>query len=443
MFFSILLGFAANSFSSCNKFLEINPKDDVSDDQTIVDAASARTAIRGVYRALSADSYYGNSFPSLGYLNGDNVQWTGSQSIVQQFISHNVHSDNGTIESVWTAIYATINRANNVIAKLPNVIDVNLSDSERNQIKGEAFFVRALSYFDLARTWGGVQLKLNPTVSLSGNSGIKRSTLEETYVQVLNDLDSAEVLLPLVTNRVRATKKTAWALKSRYYLYQQDWPDAETYATKLITDNNYSLLAPYNAWWANDVTATAESIFELAYSANYTNSQRNQWQPPANGGTRQIAPSDAFLLLVNDPSVGGNRSSLVAQTTQGLWYGNLYYRSPATDPAYVIRIAELYLIRAEARAQQGNLAGALSDLNIVRNRAGLTDYTTSTKADALLAIENENRIEFALEAHRWFDLVRTNRAQTVLGITDNNRLLMPIPINELTVDPNLTPNAGY
>jgi len=147
---------------------------------------------------------------------------------------------------------------------------------------------------------------------------------------------------------------------------------------------------------------------------------------------------------VSDPLVGGGRSALIAKTSAGLWYGNLYYRSPATDPAYVIRIAEVYLIRAEARAQQaGKISDAITDLNAIRDRAGLTPTTATSQADVLLAIENENRLEFGLEGHRWFDLVRTGRAAAVLGLTDANKYVLPIPFDQINVDPALTQNTGY
>jgi len=434
------------TLASCKKFLEVQPKDSVSDSQTIVDRASAETAVRGIYRALSADNYYGVNFVSIGYLSGDNIQWTGSQSIVQQFIDHNVKADNATVSGIWLAIYTTINRANYVIAKLPGVTDATLTTAERNQLLGEAYFIRALCYFDLARTWGGVQIVTTPTISATDKNGIKRSTVEQTYAQVLSDLNAAEPLLPLPTaqNPVRANKETVYALKARYYLYQKDWVNAENYAALVLGDTqNYSLLKPYSAWFANNVVGTKESVFELAYSATYTNGHRGQWQPPANSGTRQWAPNAAFLALVNDAAIGGNRSALVAKTSAGLWYGNLYYRSPATDPAYIIRIAEEYLIRSEARAQLNKLDDARVDLNAVRDRAGLTATTAVSQADVLLAIENERRIEFALEGHRWFDLVRTGRAAAVLGVTDIKKNILPIPVDQLNVDPALTQNPGY
>lgn len=427
--------------SSCKKFLDVQPRDAVSDEETIVDKASAQTAVRGVYRALGADGYYGSLFQTFGYLSGDNIQWTGSQAVIQQFISHAVTADNANVNTVWSGIYVTINRANQVIDKLPALTDSSFAAADKNALLGEAYFVRALAYFDLARTWGGVQLVLKPTVTINDTKGIKRSSLADTYAQVRSDLKTAEPLLTETTNRYRATRKTVWALLSRFYLYQQQWDSAALYAGKLIGDAaNYALVTPYSAFFANNVAGTQESIFELSYSATNTNAHRNYWQPPANGGTRQWAPNSTLVDLLN---AAGNRKTAIAVTNQGLWYSNFYYRSPATDPAYVLRIAEQYLIRAEARAHLEDLTGAVTDLDAVRTRAGLDASTATSQDDILLAIENERRLEFAFEPHRWYDLVRTDRAATVLGLTDANRYLLPIPLAELNADPALEQNPGY
>jgi tetratricopeptide (TPR) repeat protein len=434
---SLILG-----LGSCNSFLDVQPRSSISDSQTIIDKASAETAINGVYDSFR--SYYSVDFQSIGYLSGDNIQWTGSQSQVQEFINHRVNAENSTVSSVWRGIYSTLNRINHVIEKVPNVQDPLLTPALKNKITGEAYFLRALAYFDLARIWGGVPIVTQPTAAPTDNRGIERSTREQVYAQVLADLNAAEPLLPATTDRFRATQKTVWALKSRYYLYQKDYTKAEEYATKVIADAaNYQLVKPYNAFFANDARGTTESVFEIFYSVNETNGHRTQWQPQEKGGTRQWAPNDAFVALVNDPGIGGNRNALVAKDNQGRWYGNMYYRSPATDPTFVIRIAELYLIRAEARAQTGALAGALADLNAIRERAGIAKSTAATAESLLLAIENERRIEFALEPHRWFDLVRTGRAAAVLNVTDPNRLLLPVPAEQLLIDKALKQNPGY
>src|SRR5690606_5746766 len=180
-------------------------------------------------------------------------------------------SDNEEVESVWVAIYNTINQVNHIIAKVPALSDQLIDGASRNRILGEAYFIRALAYFDLARTWGGVQLVLTPTESVDDTKGISRSSLAETYAQVLRDLDEAESRLPTGVNRVRATKNTVWALKARFYLYQQDWEQAEFYASAVIEDPNYTLMKPYSSWFANNVVGSRESVFETAYSNNNTN----------------------------------------------------------------------------------------------------------------------------------------------------------------------------
>lgn len=441
---TLLIAASLGVVNACDSFLDPKPRESISDAVTIVDKISAETAINGVYSALASGGYYGTTFQSIGYLSGDNVQWTGSQSQVQEFINHQVNPENSTIGSAWVSIYQTINRANNVIRKVPEVQDPSLTQQLKDAIVGEAYFVRALAYFDLVRTFGGVPIITEPTIRPTDNRGIPRSSVDATYTQVLNDLESAGSLLPVTTNRYRATRKTVWALRSRYYLYRSNWEKAEEYASLLIDDPDYTLVKPYGAFFQGNARGTAESVFEIFYNGTTeVNGHRNQWQPQINGGTRQWAPSPSVIELLNDPDAGGNRNVLIAQDNQGRWYGNLYYRTPASDPSFVLRIAELYLIRAEARAWRDNLSGAIDDLNAVRDRAGLDPSSASTRDEILLAIENERRLEFAQEPHRWFDLVRTGRADEVLNITDSRRLVMPIPIDQRLVDPALEQNEGY
>lgn len=433
------------SISSCSKFLDVEPKTSISDEQTITDLTSSEQAVRGIYNALANDGYYGTSFVSIGYLSGDNVQWTGSQSQVQEFINHNVSAENATIASAWTAIYRVINRANNVLEKVPAVTDAALTNELRNKFLGEAYFLRALAYFDLVRTWGGVPLITIASKGPSDNSGIARATEAATWNQVIQDLEQAEELLPLTTDRFRATKKTVYALKARYYLYQGQYQEAFDYATLIIDDNTqFSLLDHYGAFFLNNARGTQESVFEIFYNGTTeVNNHRNQWQPQINGGTRQWAPSNPLIDLLNTPQTGGNRAVLIARDNQNRWYGNLYYRNPASDPSFVLRTAELLLIRAEAAAQLENFEQANIDLNTVRTRAGLTALDIQTKEALLLAIENERRLEFAFEPHRWFDLVRTARAAEVLSISDVNKLRLPIPAGQLLIDDALQQNPGY
>lgn len=446
----LLLGIISVSFASCNKFLDVEPKTATSDQVTIVDEASARTAVRGIYNQLESNDYYGFNFPLLGNLSGDNVQYTGSQAVNRTLTTHTVRADLGPLAVVWTSIYNTINRANNVIAKVPSLsTTTTFTEAIRNQLTGEAHFLRALAYFDLVRTWGGVQLILTPTQSAGTIGNIARSSVQETYAQILKDLEAAENLLPNTTNRIRATKKTVWALRARYHLYMKEWAAAIDYAGRLINDTeNYALPTPYNAFFANNASNTRESIFELYYNTTVTNTQAYNWQPSARGGIGWVRPADELATLLSNAAIAGDRTQLLINVpANGIatWYGNLYYRTNGTDPAYIIRLAELYLIRAEARASlpTPDLSGSREDLNKIRNRASLGSLSLNTAAELLTAIENENRYEFAFENHRWYDLVRTGRAQAVLGITDATKLLLPIPYSQILVDGSLTQNPGY
>ena len=431
--------FAVVILSSCSNFLTVEPQATIPDTNPIFDATSANEALNGVYSAL----YYGQTtFEPIGYLSGDNVKWTGSQSQVQEFINHQVNVTNSTVDGAWSTIYKTINNANNVIQKVPTVSDPNFTSDAKNNILGQAYFLRALAYFDLARTWGDVPIVTDPTVTATDNWGEGRKPVSDVYAQVLSDLNTAEPLLPTTTNRYQATAKTVWALKARYYIYQNDYANAEAYASKIINDSaNYSLATPFSN--ISQAAGISEAVFYKFFNGTTeTNGHYGQWQSAAGGGTYQWAPNDALVALLNDPTVGGTRSVLIAKDNQGRWYGNLY--KGRSDPAYIIRIAELFLIRAEARAQQaGEESLALKDLNKVRVRAGLTASTATTKDDILLAIENESRVEFPFENHRWYDLVRTGRANTVLGVTDPGRYVMPLPVSQTLIDKSLVQYAPY
>ena len=424
-------------FPACHKFLDVLPTDAVSDTQAITDSASATNAVRGAYRALAASGYYGATYEFDILLSGDALNYTQSGASQLQFIDHTLTADNNDLETIWAAEYAAINDANFVIAKVPGIVAPTLSQAYRNQLSGEAHFVRALAYFDLGRAFGGVQLFLTPTTQVADKLGKTRNSQAETYEQVLSDLDAADSLLPAsAAVRDRATRRTAVALRARLNLYLRQWPQAEADAGTLIGDSvDYKLATPFSFFFDN--TNTTESIFELSFSLSYPNPMYGNWKAGGN-----YTPNDSIVGLLQNPAIGGSRSSLLLASGTSI-LGNLYPLSNGTNPVYVIRIAEMWLIRAEARAQQGNLSGALGDLNAVRNRAGLPNSGAVTQSDILLAIENERRVEFALEPDRWFDLVRTGRAAAVLNVTDADHYLFPIPTPELQADPSLVQNPGY
>jgi len=427
--------------ASCKKYLEETPNNALPTDGSITDASTARAAIIGTYDRLQG--YYASSYPTLGTITTDNVIFNGTLSEYLQLDQNAIPTDNVITVSAYQGIYRTINSANSVIAYVPAVNDPLLTAAEKNKIVGEAYFIRALAYFDLARGWGGVQLQLKPTADLTVLKGIKRSTLDQTYDQVLADLIQAEQLLPEdASTRNRAQKSAARALRARLHLYRKQWAEAENYATQVISNTKYTLVKPYKSFFTAPFQ-TAESVLELAYSVNDRNTYWNLWYPSSAGGQFTLKPSDALVAKLNNAAIGGTRNTLIAGTGATV-YGVLYNTTATgTDPSYLIRIAELYLIRAEARAQQSKLTDAAADLNAVRSRAEVAATTAATQTAILQAIEDENGIEFAFEAHRWFDLVRTERAGAVLGITNRNFWLFPIPYSDIQSDPDVTQNPGY
>ncbi|WP_167856258.1 RagB/SusD family nutrient uptake outer membrane protein [Hymenobacter metallicola] len=444
LFFAILLGASTLSITACNDLLEPTPVQQLADDKAITDAGSARSATIGVYDRVQA--YYQLNWPVLGFLPGDNVRFNGTLNQFLQIDQNQLSADNVLITEAWTQMYQAVNGANNVLAALPAINDPLLPAAEKNQLLGEAYFLRALVYFDLGRGWGGVPLVLTPTRTKENGAGQGRSTLAQTYDQVLADLTQAESLLPETATRNRAVKAAARALRARLHLYRQQWSEAETYATQVIGSSNYRLVTPYRAI-STAPFLSQESVLELTFSNSDANSMWNNWFPSALGGQFNFQPLPTAITLLNDPTTGGSRAALLASTTingSSVTYGNLYSRSAQRDdPSYVLRLAEQYLIRAEARAKQNKLNDALNDLNAVRARAGVEPSKAATAEALLLAIENERRVEFAFEADRWFDLVRTGRAGTVLGVTDQRRWLFPIPFNDLVADRSLEQNPGY
>lgn len=429
--------------TSCKKYLEVTPNNALPSSVAIVDAGTARAAILGAYDRVQG--YYAGNYPTLGTMPADNVVFNGTLSQYLQLDQNAIPTDNVTTVATYQGIYGAINSANSVIAKIQGVTDPALSAGEKDKILGEAYFIRALSYFDLGRGWGGVQLQLEPTSDLSVIKGVKRSTLDATYDQVLEDLKKAETLLPDdATTRNRAQKSAAWALRARLHLYRSQWDDAITYATKVIDNPKYALVKPYNTFFTAPFLS-AESVFEVTFSTNDRNSFWNLWYPSSLGGQYTLKPSASIIEKLNDPNIGGSRKALIAGAGNSV-YGVLYNTSSSnTDPSYAIRIAELYLIRAEAKAQLYYLAGALEDLDKVRNRADVPDSKASSKEEILGAIYEENSVEFAFEAHRWFDLVRTRLAGEVLGVTDQRFWLFPLPYQDVLSDPDLegNNNPGY
>ena len=430
---------ASALLSACDSVLETKPQTFISDENVIVDKKTAEAALIGVYDGLQA---YSTSIVSLD-LAGDNVVNFNAQNNI---VANKTAAGSG---GGFGTIYTMINRANFVISKVPAL--TNFAEADKNQILGEAYFLRALGYFDLAKTYGGAQIVLEPATAANSHKGTKRSTKAETYAQVLSDLDKAEALLKTTVNRNRANKFTVYALKARLFLYTEKWDLAEEFASKNITSTGFKLVKPYSAFFTGK--NTEESILEIAFSTSDKSSFYTNWNSPAQGGRHDYIPERSFVGLLLDPNLGGSRKSLLFQTPDGIYDLTQYSKQDGTSSIFVFRIAEQYLIRAEARTKKTtpDLSGAVADLNLIKSRADvpLLAYNTALKASEIqLAIENERRCELPFEGHRFIDIVRTGRAAEVFGavnasIRNPQFWVFPIPQSEVIIDEDLVQNPGY
>ena len=439
----ILLTAISLSTVSCSDFLDQKPDNYISDAAVIQTLSSAKAALNGAYHDLASSSYYGGQYFDAGVnLAADNVTWTGSLNYYYDFDTHQYSAENQLLSYAWYAIYATVNQTNQVIDKVTVLNDG--SESERRRIIAEATVIRSLAFFDLARTWGNIPVVKQATSSPTQFDGVKQTKAKDVYQLVVDDVLAIYNDLSESSDRVHVTRSAADAFLARVYLYLEQWDKAEQYASKVIDNGNYALGTIQDLI---DNKETAESIWELAYSSSFTNQQSTYWRSPDQGGRHEWGPSKELVQLLADPTVGGDRKAFYQDFSSAqvpdYYVGTLYHRSTLDDDVIIFRLAEQYLIRAEARANQQNVSGALSDLNIIRRRANISEIVDVASTQELLnLIADERRVELALEPHRWFDLIRTGKAESVLGIK-TYQTIFPIPYNDIQADKDLVQNDNY
>ena len=439
----ILLTAISLSTVSCSDFLDQKPDNYISDAAVIQTLSSAKAALNGAYHDLASSSYYGGQYFDAGVnLAADNVTWTGSLNYYYDFDTHQYSAENQLLSYAWYAIYATVNQTNQVIDKVTVLNDG--SESERRRIIAEATVIRSLAFFDLARTWGNIPVVKQATSSPTQFDGVKQTKAKDVYQLVVDDVLAIYNDLSESSDRVHVTRSAADAFLARVYLYLEQWDKAEQYASKVIDNGNYALGTIHDLI---DNKETAESIWELAYSSSFTNQQSTYWRSPDQGGRHEWGPSKELVQLLADPTVGGDRKAFYQDFSSAqvpdYFVGTLYHRSTLDDDVIIFRLAEQYLIRAEARANQQNVSGALSDLNIIRRRANVSEIVDVASTQELLnLIADERRVELALEPHRWFDLIRTGKAESVLGIK-TYQTIFPIPYNDIQADKDLVQNDNY
>lgn len=433
---------------ACEGNLEIEPYNSLDASTGFKTKQDVDAALLGGYSAIQNSNYYGLQMQVLPDVYADIIGHTGTFPTYAQVANRQLLADNTSLTSLWNQVYVAIDRTNNVIASAPGVSDPSFNV---NAALGEARLMRAFHYFNLLCLYGGapegfnkggglgLPLYTTPTLSAEDAAPKARATEAETWTLIMDDINFAVANLLSTKVNGRVNKFTAQALKARAHLFRGEWADAEAAANEVITNGGYTLLptATYaNIWLSQNST---EAIWELQFDVNNTNSIAFWYYPTANGGRNEFTTLAAFRDAheAGDVRKAVNASTAPANKTQK------YTRISGTDNVMLIRLAEMYLIRAEARAQQNKLSDAVADLNVIRNRAGLPNASPATVAEAVDAILKERRFELAHEGHRWLDMRRLGR-WNAFGLTEDFRSRWPLPQREVQTSGNIiAQNPGY
>lgn len=451
---------------SCKKFVEVNPAPDLIETNSIfLSDKTALSAVSGVYAQLRTNlSVFTNGGLSVyGGLLADELYYTSSNPLTDQFSLNQLLPNNTNINSFfYSHSYRVIYQVNAILEGLHQ--SNQLTDSLKKQLTGEMKCVRAMMYFYLSNLFGEVPLVTSTDYKV--NAVMPRTSLELINDQILEDIHDAKDLLsnkyPSV-GKARPNKMVATALLARVYLFLGDWSRAESSASEVINSNMYALL-PSGSISTVFNKNSSETIWEIATpNESSVTGEASAFIPSSTTIKPPYALTNNVMSLFNTSDrrrlTNGN-GWLDSNKVSGVTYffpkkykqRNIPSTNPPTTSSeyqIVLRLSELYLIRAEARARQGNVSNGLADLNVIHTRAGLMPVNAVDQQALLNLIEKENLMEFFAEwGHRWLDLKRTSRADIVLSSIKGSTwqptdTLFPIPETEITYNPFLTQNPGY
>lgn len=474
IFYIGLIGQLLLSVSGCKKFLEVGPPvSSVSSENVYTTDATAIASVTGVYARMSND-FFLDGFPAISIyagLSADELRnYSGDNNAVRVATYQNKLTALPTGNfRFWTAFYPYVFYSNATIEGL-NDKNSKVSALVKQQLLGEAYFMRAFTYFYLTSLYGDVPLVL--TTDWTQSSQLGRTSKAEVYNQMVADLIQAKsllnenyvdaTLLKATTERIRPNRSAAAALLARVYLYKAEYANAEAESTAVIGNSNYGLITLANTFLKN----SKETIWALqpvgsAGGANQNSLLGSTFVPSSS----TVEVGSSFPVYLNDTFIssfepGDNRKtawvgSIGAGATIA-YYPNKYkigtVVAATAEYSIQLRFAEQYLIRAEARAQLNNLSGAQADLNAIRNRSGLGNTGATTQSAILNAIDQERKVELFTEwGDRWFNMQRRNTIDAIMpgiclakGTTWNSyQKLYPLVSSLFINNPLLVQNPGY
>lgn len=447
---------------SCKDFIEIDPsKAEILTMDVFSKDATAHVAMTSIYARMVADRITGISVQYTG-LYSDELKFHYPNSVLLEAVySNNLDGNTNAPVQMWNQPFTYIYQANAVIEGC--LASGDLTSATKEHLVAEARFIRAYWYFMLTNFYGNVPILLSTDYQI--NAKETRQAQEHVYDQILEDLEAAEAVLPIeyvngagnsgTNERLRPNKATVWAMLARVHLYRGDMEKAASMASLVIEQTSlYDTVGVENVYLKN----SREAIWQLSPDINGFTPEASVFYPlvgPRGGiltdnllnafeeGDRR---REAWVGLYNNP----NDSPISIDVP----YPFKYKDRTANSPEYtnMFRLAELYLIRAEARARLNDLEAAKADINILRQRAGLSFIDLVTSEQILESIIQERRIELFVEGcHRWFDLKRMDRLDAAMDMVASEKnatwspykQFWPISQQEIDKNPNLNQTAGY
>lgn len=433
--------------ASCSDLLEPQPIDLLTDDTVLNESKDVPNVETGLYTAFRGIT---SSIVIAGDCTADMLTFNGTFSQYRELGTKQITSSNASVLTLWSGIYNTIYIANFIIERLPDVAGV--PTSQRNRVMATAHFLRGYAYFVALYSFGGVPLVKG--TSIDANRNISRATEADILKQILDDYNEAVGDLPSQPSTSAFASTFALdAAFAKYYLYIGNWSKAEQHSTNIISSNKYKLVTDFSSLVTKDFTE--EAIFEVGYTLTDDPGSSATGLNNIFVGRREMIPSNQVVVALASTESGDRFSTIsfnanLLKGNDNGWSVAKYGTADQDNNNIVVfRLGEIYLIRAEARAKQGKVTEAKADIEQLRTRANAPLLGTVTQNQIIQLIEEERRYELAFEGNRWYDLVRTNRADAVMNSFSTNwkstYKLWPIPQRELLNNPSLVgnQNPGY
>jgi tetratricopeptide (TPR) repeat protein len=441
--------------NSCN-VLEIEPVSEILAENFYQSAGGAEAALMHAYNFFRAP--LAQNYIVVPGIQSDECFPTRGGNFTRNH-SFDTTEIQGNVQDTWRELYGTVQSCNDILENVPNVEDPTIN---KDQILGEAYFIRGFAYFYLTRFWGKVPLVVEPSKSANQDFLLPRSEVEVVMAQVIEDLLEAESLLSdNAPNRSRASKAAARTLLAKVYLYRNDPGDRERALEKIddvLADGQFALVeaSEYGNIFQLGAQNSRESIFEFSYrpsTAQANHALDQEFVPFPNNNPPRVLPSEKIVqrFLENPEDI---RFSVALGELDGTYYVKKYEMNDVNEAArgtqvvnvVMLRLADVILMKAEILNELGRPDEALTYLNQIRSRAGLSPSSAIGQQEIRLAIEDERFLELSFEGHRWWDLIRTGRAMDLSAprLTNPDRILWPVPGRDIDLNPNLLPqNPSY